>query len=130
MNIFTIFDATKTVLNPKAWKKGQVRVNQVISVLAAVLLAAKGLGYDLHMDDATVAAIGTGLFSLLNWVFTVVTTDKIDILGRTTPNSPVAGPSGDGASSGQPQTPAPVGSVTTDPSSTDQVRGRSPDNYG
>lgn len=78
---WNVFKYGKVVADPAAWKSGQVKANQVTALLAAVVLFAKVLGYDLKLDDDTLGAIGAGLFALLNWLFTVVSTDKIGILG-------------------------------------------------
>jgi hypothetical protein len=97
-----VLRAGKAVDNPTAWKQHQVQANQVTVFLAALAMLAKGLGYDLHLDDATLAAVGGGLFALVNWVFTVVSTDKVGALGNATPTTGVAGPAGD-APAGQPR---------------------------
>lgn len=81
-SLWRVFKAGESVANPSAWKQGQVTANMVTALFAALAATAKGLGYDLHVDDGTLAAVGAGLFALVNWLLTVATTDKVGILGQ------------------------------------------------
>lgn len=92
MNIFQALKAGKAVLNPAAWKRGQVTSNMVAAVLSFVLLALKGTPYDPKMDDQTVLLIAGGIFGLVNWLFTVASTDKIGITGREVQPQPAPDP--------------------------------------
>lgn len=88
MNLSTISDAWKvfeageSVANPTAWKKGQVTANMIGIALAAAVVFAKDFGYDLHLDDNTIAGLSAGIFALVNWVCTVVSTEKIGVIGN------------------------------------------------
>lgn len=93
---FGVFRAGGVVADPAKWKSHQVKANQVISLLAALVVAAKVVGYDTHMDNDTVGAIGAGLFALVNWLFTVASTDKIGITGiRPAGDAAAPGPNAD-----------------------------------
>jgi hypothetical protein len=84
-DMLAVFQAGRMVANPTAWKRGQVHANQIASILAALLVLARFLGWDVHMDDTTMAVVAAGVFALVNWVFTVVSTDKVGGLGGTVP---------------------------------------------
>lgn len=121
--------AGEVVADPAAWKKKQVSVNQVAAALGALLLFAKVAGYDLHVDGQTEAYVAGGIYGVVNWVLTVVTTDKIGIMGQRTD---VAVAHGDGAAGGSPASVrdapgAPVGGVAADPRAPVAVRRGSDD---
>lgn len=106
-----VFKAGESVADPARWKQGQVTANMVTVLLAAVVALLKGLGYDMHVDDQTLAAVGAGAFALVNWVLTVATTDKIGIFGqRRVVDAPVARSPGDAAAGGNQHAASPVGS--------------------
>lgn len=121
-----VFKAGKVVADPAKWKTHQVSVNQVVALLAALVATAKAFGYDIHMDNETVAAVGAGVFALVNWVFTVATTDKIGVFGQRAEPAPapavvaasVARPAGDAPSS---QPAAPAAPMGGEPSYTQQT---------
>lgn len=123
---FAVFRAGEAVDDPAKWKQGQVTANAVTVFLAAAVTLAKGLGYDLHIDNATLAAVGTGLFALVNWLLTVATTKHIGLLGRRAAvdvaSAPVARSPGDAAASGDAHAAAAVGSQPADAREADPVR--------
>lgn len=80
--IWNLLKVGGVVADPAKWKAHQVSVNQVIAALGGVLLLLKGTKYDPHMDNSTVTYIAGGIFGLVNWLFTVVTTDKIGVFGK------------------------------------------------
>lgn len=133
---FSVFKVGKVVADPAKWKSHQVSANQVIAVLAGALGLAKACGYDLHMDDSTVNSLGVGLFALVNWVFTVATTDKIGIFGQraNVPDPEVAGSPGNRVEAGFAQPAPSVGSepaVTAAPSAVrPELRGPQSDDDG
>ena len=106
--------AGKAIADPVALKSGQVKVNQFITFVGALALTAKAFGYDLHMDDQTIAYIGGGLYGAVNWVFTVLSTDKIGFSGIRPKAAGVAGPAGDAAAGGDASAASPVGGVSAD----------------
>lgn len=94
-DLITAFKAGKAIANPTAWKKGQVHVNQIVALLAVLLAVARFAGIDLHMDDDTLAAVGAGVFALVNWLCTVVSTDRVGITGRVPAEPAPADPAQD-----------------------------------
>lgn len=67
------------VLDPVKWKSRQVSANQIAILLSTLVAIAAAFGYPIPVDDNTVLAIAGGIFALVNWVFTLITTDKIGI---------------------------------------------------
>lgn len=124
-SVWCVFKAGGVVANPAAWKKRQVSVNQVGALLCALAALAKGLGYDLKIDDATLMGVAGGVFAVVNWVFTVVTTDKIGAMGgvhEPERSAEVAGPSGDEPAQRNEPAPTPVGSEPAQSKQSDPVR--------
>lgn len=117
--LLAVFQAGKTVANPAAWKSGQVTANMVAAVLSFLLLLLKGTPYDPQMDDQTVLLLAGGIFGLLNWLFTVASTDKIGITGRA---PAVAGAPGQPAQGNPAAAPAAVASPAAEPVRPDPVR--------
>lgn len=90
-----VFKVGKVVAKPEAWKKGQVHANQIVLLLTGVIYVAKAFGWDARMDDETIDFIAAGLFALVNWLFTVVSTDKVGITGRVPAKPAPADPAQD-----------------------------------
>jgi hypothetical protein len=84
---WNVLKAGQVVANPAAWKKGQVHANQITAVLVALVYLARMFELPLPpIDEETLGGIAIGLFALVNWVFTVVSTDKVGVLGNVRPN--------------------------------------------
>jgi len=79
---WNVFKAGQVVANPAAWKKGQVHANQITAVLVALVYLARAFDVQIPIDEDTLGGIAVGLFALVNWLFTVVSTDKIGVLGN------------------------------------------------
>lgn len=86
--LWRVFRAGEAVANPVAWKQGQITVNALVALLAAVAAAAKGFGYDLQITDDQMAAIAGGVLAAVNWVCTVVSTDKVGLTGAAASAAP------------------------------------------
>jgi hypothetical protein len=84
---WAVLKAGREVANPTAWKQGQVTVNAVTTFIAAALLLLKGTKYDPHMDDTAIAYVAGGIYGVVNWLCTVVSTDKIGFTGRPNPDA-------------------------------------------
>jgi hypothetical protein len=115
---WAVLKAGREVANPTAWKQGQVTVNAVTAFIAAALLLLKGTKYDPKMDDATIAYIAGGIYGVVNWLCTVVSTDKIGFTGRAS----VAGPAGNASASEQGPLAAQAGAAGPDAKPADPLR--------
>ena len=89
---FQVLKAGEIVANPTAWKRGQITVGYLVGFMSAGVALAKGFGYELPVTDEQLSAIATVIlliYGLLNNVVTVASTDKINIIGQSTPESVV-----------------------------------------
>jgi hypothetical protein len=90
---WNVLQAGGVVADPAKWKKRQISANQLAGVFGASALFMRSIGYDLHLDDATTVAVAGGVLALVNWLLTVITTDKVGAFGGTA-GGPSAGEQG------------------------------------
>jgi len=82
-----VLKAGESVVNPEAWKRGQITVGYLVGFLSSGVVAAKAFGYELPINDEQIGAIASTIlfvYGLFNHAATVASTDKIDITGRET----------------------------------------------
>lgn len=85
--LWRLFKASEIVANPTAWKRGQITVAALTTLLGAIVAAAKIFGYDLPVTDEQIGSIAAGVLAVVgvfNQWTTAATTDRIDALGRKT----------------------------------------------
>lgn len=83
-----LFRVGKIAANPEAWKKGQITVGILVSILTAALAVAKGYGYDLPMsneDLVTVASFILFVIGLFDITATTVSTKKVGLPAKDEP---------------------------------------------
>ena len=68
------------VANVESWKRGQVTVNSLVALLAAMVAMSRAFGYDIPVSNDGIAAIAGGLFAAVNLVFTVVSSSRVGLL--------------------------------------------------
>ena len=108
---FRAFKAGQSLENPETWKQAQLLTSAFTGILVGGVGVAKLFGVEVNLDETQAQQIAGGLVALLgvfgvcNYVVTVVSTKKIDMLGRTSGETPSGG--GTGGSTGR--TPEPVG---------------------
>jgi hypothetical protein len=81
-DFFQAFKQGKQIANPATWKNASLATSALVTFLTAVVGIAKGLGYDIHLDDQTLQAAGAGIFALygvFSAVVTVVTSTKVGL---------------------------------------------------
>lgn len=96
---FTVFHQGKALANSATWKNRTLATNALVAVLGAAIAIAKGFGYDLHLDDQTISALGAGIAAAVcvgNSVMHVVTSEKVGLPPADTP-----GPAGPTAVGGE-----------------------------
>jgi hypothetical protein len=72
-----LLNAGRQVANPEFWKKAQAVGQPVVAALLVTIIELlKGTEYEIQMDDATIALIAGGIFAVVNWVLTHITTTK------------------------------------------------------
>lgn len=97
MAFFQAFQAGKELANAKTWKQRQLLGTALATFLGAGVVIAKGFGYDIPLDDATLHQIGDAVAVLVgagNVVLTVVTSQKLGLPAK----GGAAGDGGDGKS--------------------------------
>ena len=78
--ILDLFRYGGEVANVEAWKRGQVTVNSLVAILAALVALSRSFGYDIPVSNDGIAAIAGGVFAATNLVFTVVSSSRAGLL--------------------------------------------------
>ncbi len=82
--VWRVFRAGESVANPTAWKRGQITVAMLVTLGGAVLslLHAFGVRFDLSSEQmASIFGAVLTIVGLFNHASTVVSTDKVNLLG-------------------------------------------------
>ncbi len=74
---FTLLQKGKAVSDPAKWKSRQITATALTGVFWAAIQAAEAFGYAIPVDEATVDAVAVGTLALVNWVFTLSTSEKV-----------------------------------------------------
>lgn len=86
-SVIDLFRKGVVVANPTAWKKGQVTVNTLATVLVAAIGVAKAFGYEIPITETEANTLATAVLiivGLFNNVATVVSTDKVGLPSKDT----------------------------------------------
>jgi hypothetical protein len=81
-DFFQAFKQGKQIANPATWKNASLATSALVTFLTALVGIAKGLGYEIHIDDQTLQAAGAGIFALygvFSAVITVITSAKVGL---------------------------------------------------
>ena len=73
----TLLQKGKAVSDPAKWKSRQITATALTGVFWAAIQAAEAFGYAIPVDEATVDAVAGGTLALVNWVFTLSTSEKV-----------------------------------------------------
>ena len=73
----TLLQKGKAVSDPAKWKSRQITATALTGVFWAAIHAAEAFGYAIPVDEATVDAVAVGTLALVNWVFTLSTSEKV-----------------------------------------------------
>ena len=115
MAFFRAFKAGQSLGNPETWKQAQLLTSAFTGILVGGVGVAKLFGVEVNLDETQAQQIAGGLVALLgvfgvcNYVATIVSTKKIDMLGRTSSETSSGG--GAGGSTGR--IPEPTGRSET-----------------
>ena len=74
---FTLLQKGKAVSEPAKWKSRLMTATALTGVFWAAIQAAEAFGYAIPVDEATVDAVAVGILALVNWVFTLSTSEKV-----------------------------------------------------
>lgn len=78
-SLIELFKAGSAVADPAMWKKGQITASLFIAVLYALVHVASAWGLNIPIDQDTINNVSVGALAVVNWVMTLITTDKIGI---------------------------------------------------
>ena len=93
--LFDLFRKGSEVANPEAWKTGQIAGNTLGFFIVALVGVLNAYGYPLPVDSVTAMAIGGGLATVFNSMFTIVTSARAGLPAKVPPVSlPDADPVG------------------------------------
>jgi hypothetical protein len=81
---WAVFEAGKSVADPKTWKMHQVSANAIAALLFAIVQLGKACGYDFGIDMQTCADIAIGILAIVNVGLTVATSKHVGL-----PSTPV-----------------------------------------
>lgn len=89
MAVWSLIGQGRMVADPVFWKKMQaVGQPALAGFLIGLVAILKGTKYEIQISDETLGLIAGGLFAIVNWVLTHVTTNKdIRILPGPTPDA-------------------------------------------
>lgn len=89
--LWALLQAGNAVSDPAKWKAHQISVNQVAGLIAAFVGVVKVTGHDFSADEQTYLAIAGGVIAGVNWLLTVVTSDKVGVFGPPAVVQPESG---------------------------------------
>jgi len=80
-SVLNLFNYGQSVANPEAWKKGQITTNALVGFIWAIFEVSVAYGYQipLSVDQDIVNGSAVAILAVSNWVFTIVSSDKIGI---------------------------------------------------
>jgi len=68
----------RAVADIEKWKGRQVKANTVVALLWALIQGAESfLGVALPIDEASINEIAVGILAVVNWYFTLATSEKV-----------------------------------------------------
>ncbi len=69
----------RVVADPAKWKQRQITASMLVSLIWALVNFGEAIGINVQIDTKTVDAIAVCLLALVNWVLTLVTSDKVGL---------------------------------------------------
>lgn len=75
-----LFREGECVSDPTKWKTHAISINQLAAIICTLVAIVGSFGYKIDISTDTALAIGGGILALVNWVFTIITSDKVGIL--------------------------------------------------
>jgi len=73
----TLLKKGRAVTDPAKWKSRQITATALTGAIWAAIQAAEAFGYAIPVDEATVDSVAVGVLALVNWVFTLSTSEKV-----------------------------------------------------
>jgi hypothetical protein len=85
--LWALFQAGKVVSDPAKWKRRQIGASAITTFLWAILEAARAYGYDIALPEEAVNSAAIALLAVVNFVFTITTTEKLGLSSRDNADS-------------------------------------------
>lgn len=79
LSILQLFKKGHVVANAELWKKRQITATVLGGVFVAVIQLLKAYGVDIPIDDETATALAAGTIAVINWILTIISSDKVGI---------------------------------------------------
>jgi len=79
---FAAFQQGKQLASSKTWKNRQIAAGALTSFLGAAIVIAKGFGYDLQIDQATLEAFAGGVaavYGVFNAIIAATTSKTVGV---------------------------------------------------
>jgi hypothetical protein len=92
---FELFKEGKELTNAATWKNRTIATNACIAFFGTIVVLAKSFGYDLKLDQDTVANFGAGIVAIVGVINAVMHTITSARVGLSTNG-------GDSSTEGQP----------------------------
>ena len=77
--IWGLFKQGQVIADAKRWKERQISATVLGAVLIAAVNVIAAFGYEVPIDVETANAIAGGIIGAVNFVLTIVTTDKVGL---------------------------------------------------
>jgi hypothetical protein len=78
-SLFALFRKGRCISDPARWKARQIEASALVAFIWAAVQTASAFGVEIPIDGDTVDGIAVGLLAVVNWVLTVITTDKVGL---------------------------------------------------
>lgn len=101
------FKDGKALANAKTWKNTQLVTGLLTGLMGAIVVIAKGFGYDIQVSEETISTLAAGIaaaYGVYSAIATVVSSDKVGL-----PSKSEAVDGDTGGSSGTGRTPDQAG---------------------
>tara|TARA_Y100000310_G_scaffold217670_1_gene218732 strand:- start:842 stop:1096 length:255 start_codon:yes stop_codon:yes gene_type:complete len=69
----------KVVADPARWKKHQITATVLAAFIWSLVNASSAFGFEIFIGEETVDAVAVGIIALVNWVFTLSTSEKVGL---------------------------------------------------
>lgn len=69
----------KVVADPARWKKHQITATVLAAFIWSLINASSAFGFDIFIGEETVDAVAVGVIAVVNWVFTLSTSEKVGL---------------------------------------------------
>jgi hypothetical protein len=87
--VWEVLQLGKSLADPQKWKKRQIGLTVLGGFFIGIAQLAKMFSYDIHLDEDTATAIAGGIIGIVNWYFTIATSEKVGTGSKPTDAEPL-----------------------------------------